>query len=150
MTDEPDIEASLADLEKSQKRYQRVFRRATLAALGALLLLAAVNVLMVVVGAIGPIRDPWFYRNLTAIGGLTLLGMMGHLGATRAYRALVERDAELLDSYRKRAALEKVLGEMRDEISPLMAAIDDARAKGVAVVIHPMDGPPESAKRSVH
>lgn len=140
MTDLPDdIEELLAKVEATQKRSHRVYRRVTLLAAGMLLLLALLNAGMALMGA-SFVHDPWLYRNLIAIGGLTLLGMMGHVGAVHAFHVLVGHDAELLKHMRREAELAMVVDEMR----PLMAAITDARARGMSLVIPPLkeDGTP--------
>lgn len=148
MTDEPDIETSLADLERTQKRAHRTYRRATLLSAWSLIVLATIDTGFVLLGG-----GVWVPRDLTAVGGLTVMGMLGYVGAARAYRALVERDADLIDSFRKRAELEKALREVRDEIAPLMEAISSARARGAALVIHPFEPyglPPTEPPKSVH
>lgn len=134
MTD--DLDAALAGLEATQKRSHRIFRRTVLISAGLLLALAVLNVVLVL---LSPIHDPWLFRNLIAIGGLTVLGMLGHLGATRAYQTVVDRDALLLDETRKRVELSRVLDEVRDQMRPLVDAMHEAHAKGVALVIQPFD-----------
>lgn len=125
---EEDIEALFAKMEAAQKRSHRIFMRVTVTSVGTFLLLAAVNAAFVVLGG-----GAWVPRDLVAIGGLTTLGMLGYLGAVRAYQVVVERDRQLLERYRKEAAL----AETVDAIRPLMAAIEDANARGVPLLIPP-------------
>lgn len=134
MTDLPDdIEASLTQLGEKQAESHRAFRRVTLLAAGAFLLLALLDAILVLIGAIRGLHDPWVYRNLITIGGLTGLGLMGHMGAARAFQVVVQRDAEVLEGLRKQAMMAAALDEMR----PLMAAIEEARIKGVPLLIPP-------------
>lgn len=129
MTDLPDsTEELLASVEAKQKASHRVFRRVTITSMGTLLLIAALDTLFVVLGG-----GAWFWRDLVAIGGLTVLGMLGYLGAARAYQVVVQRDAELLEHMRNEARLAVAVDDMR----PLMAAIEDARQKGVPLLIPP-------------
>jgi hypothetical protein len=141
MTDEPDIEAVLERVAKAQAKSHRVFRRTTLTSLGALLLLAAVNTAFVMLGG-----GVWVMRDLVTIGGLTVLGMMGHLGAVRAYQVVVQRDSELLAGFRKQAEMAIAL----DGVRPLMDAVEDARTKGVTLLIPPSGLPPPPDPHTVH
>jgi hypothetical protein len=128
MTDDAEIEVILARLAATQAKSHRVFRRTTLTSAGALLLLAAINAAFVLLGG-----GAWVMRDLVMVGGLTCLGMLGHLGAVTAYQVVVQRDAELLDGLRKQAEMATAL----DEVRPLMAAIEEARIKGVPLLIPP-------------
>lgn len=139
MTDAPDdLDASLAALEATQKRSHRIFRRAVLTNVGALLALASLSATLVLLGAASHTHDLWLYRNLITIGGLTTLGLLGHLSAVRAYQIVVERDALLLEQTRKRVELSRALDELRDQMRPLVDAMREAHAHGVAVVIQPV------------
>lgn len=143
MTDEPDdIEASLDSLEATQKRGHRTLRRVILISLGALLALAALNATLVTVG--GP--DRWLMRNFGAIFGLTLLGTMGYVHTAHLYRMVVRLDAELMEAFRRQGQMAEALEGVR----PLLRAIEDARAKGVGLLIPPGELPPAAGPPTVH
>jgi hypothetical protein len=141
VTDEPDIEEVLERVAKAQAKSHRVFRRTVLTSAGALLLLAAVNIIFVALGG-----GPWVFRDGVTVGGLTMLGMLGHLGAVRAYQVVVQRDAELLAGFRKEAEMAIAL----DGVRPLMDAVEDARTKGVTLLIPPSGLPPPPDPHTVH
>lgn len=142
MTDEPDeIETALASLEATQKRTQRQFRRAVVASLGTLLLLAVIDAGFVLLGG-----GVWVHRDLVTVGGLTLLGMLGYLHTSTAYRMIVRLDAELIEAFRRQGQMSQALEEVR----PLMAAIEEARVKGVPLLIPPGSVPAAPAPRTVH
>jgi hypothetical protein len=133
MSDEPGtFEDALARLEATQKRSHRIFQRDILLSMAALLLLAAVNVFLLMTAP-----AVWLLRGLIAVGGLTVVGLMGHLQGMLMFRIVVDRDAELLQRWRR----ERDLSTVVNDVAPLMEAIKDAHSRGVALVISP--DPPE-------
>lgn len=134
MTDDlDDVEAALASLQTTQQRSHRVYRRTALLSLCALATLAGLDSALVVIGS-----GQWMARDLVMVGGLTVLGMVGYLGAAGAYRVVVARDAEIVAQFRKQIAMAQTL----DGMKPLIEAIENASAQGVGLLIPPGELPP--------
>jgi hypothetical protein len=133
MTDEappidPELAALIERLATRAKRYQRQIRWNILTLTVGIGTITLGYLALVALGG-----GRWVFRDGLADGSLGMLGLLACWGQALLYRALVGRDGEVLDRMREVAGMEAAMRE----ITPLLRAINEAHAQGVALVIPP-------------
>jgi hypothetical protein len=148
MTDEappinPGLAALLDSLAVKQKRYQRQMRWNILTLTVGIGVITLGYLALVALGG-----GRWVFRDGLADGSLGTLGLLACWGQVILYQALVTRDRELLERMRETGQMATAV----DAVRPLLAAIREARAKGMPLLIPPDadHGPLFPPDHSVH